>query len=69
MNAELSLNEILSQVRKLKKTEQVSLLKKITSILKNEEKSLRPAKLTEISGIGSSLWRDIDKYVDEESQW
>ena len=68
MNAELNLNKILTQVMKLKKAEQVTLLKKITSILKSEEKP-SPVKLSEISGVGSFLWRDIDKYVDEERQW
>ena len=69
MNAELNLNEIITQVRKLKKAQQVTLLKKITSILKSEEKPSAPVKLSEISGVGSSLWRDIDKYLDEERQW
>lgn len=69
MNAELNLNEILTQVRKLKKAEQVTLLKKISSILKSKEKPSSPVKLSEISGVGSSLWRDIDKYLDEERQW
>ena len=69
MNAELNLNEIITQVRKLKKAQQVTLLKKITSILKSEEKPSAPVKLSEISGVGSSLWRDIDKYIDEERQW
>jgi len=69
MNAELNLNEIITQVRKLKKAQQVTLLKKITSILKSKEKPSAPVKLSEISGVGSSLWRDIDKYIDEERQW
>jgi hypothetical protein len=71
MNTELTLNKILSQVQKLDKAEQASLLKKIASMLKNEEKSSSPVKLIEISGLGSSIWQgvDIDKYIDEERQW
>lgn len=70
MNAELNLNEILSHVKKLNKLEQATLLKKITSMLK-KEKSNQPVKLAEISGLGSSLWHDIniDEYVDGERQW
>lgn len=71
MNAELSLKEILSQVKKLNKPEQQTLLKKIASMLQMEEKSNKPARLSEISGLGSSLWHnvDIDQYVDSERQW
>jgi hypothetical protein len=71
MNAELNLDKILSQVSKLKKTEQVTLLKKIASMLQGEEKPGKPVKLSEISGMGSSLWHNvnIDKYIDGERQW
>lgn len=71
MNVELSLKEILSQVKKLDKPEQMNLLKKITSMLKKQEKSNKPVKLSEISGLGSSLWHgvNIDRYVDNERQW
>jgi len=55
MNAELNLNEILSQVKKLNKLDQVTLLKKITSMLK-KDKSNQPVKLSEISGLGASVW-------------
>ena len=70
MNAELNLNEILSQVKKLNKLDQVALLKKITSMLK-KDKSKQPVKLSDISGLGSSIWHDIniDEYVDGERQW
>jgi hypothetical protein len=70
MNAELNLNEILLHVKKLNKLDQVALLKKITSMLK-KDKSNQPVKLSEISGLGSSVWQDIniDEYVDGERQW
>jgi len=71
MNAELSLKEILSQVKKLNKPEKVTLLKKITLMLTREEKAGKSTKLSEISGLGSSLWHNvnIDHYVDNERQW
>jgi hypothetical protein len=71
MNAELTLNEILSQVQKLNKVEQSTLLKRITSMIKKQEKAATPVKLKEISGLGSSVWKDvdIDKYVADERQW
>jgi hypothetical protein len=71
MNAELGLNEILSQVKKLNKVEQITLLQKIALLITKEKKSSKSARLTEISGLGSSLWNgvDIDKYIDDERQW
>jgi hypothetical protein len=69
MNAELNLNSILSQVKKLNKTEKITLLQKISLLIKNETIS-KPVSLTDISGVGSSVWKDIDidKYIDKERQ-
>jgi hypothetical protein len=65
------LDDILSQVNKLNHKEQAILLKKITAIIKKDEPASKPAQLTQLSGLGSSLWQgvDIDKYVDDERQW
>jgi hypothetical protein len=71
MNAELNLKEILSQVKKLDKPAQMTLLKRIKSMLQKQDLSNKPVALSEISGLGSSVWRDvnIDQYVDSERQW
>lgn len=71
MNAELSLMEILSQVQKLNKVEQTTLLKKISAMVKKNETTTPPIKLTQLAGLGASTWKnvDIDKYVDDERQW
>ena len=71
MDAELKLNKILLQVQKLNKFEQAALLKKISSLISGNKQSQKPVRLIEISGLGSSLWHNIDinKYVDEERQW
>ena len=70
MNAELKLNEILSQIKKLDKPDQATLLKEIAAMIQKGSTN-PPAKLSKISGLGSSLWRDvnIDEYVDSERQW
>ncbi len=70
MNAELNLKEILSQIKRLDRPDQATLLKKIAAMLR-KDKSNQLAKLSEIAGLGSSLWRDvnIDEYVDSERQW
>jgi hypothetical protein len=71
MDAELKLNKILAQVQKLNKFEQAALLKRISSLLNGNKQPPKPPSLIEISGLGSSLWHDVDinKYVDEERQW
>jgi len=71
MNAELSLTEILSQVQKLNKVEQTTLLKKISAMVKKSETATPPIKLKQLAGLGASTWKnvDIDKYVDDERQW
>lgn len=71
MDAELKLNKILTQVQKLNKFEQAALLKRISSLLNGNKQPLKPPRLIEISGLGSSLWHDVDinKYLDEERQW
>jgi hypothetical protein len=71
MNAELNIDEILTQVKKLNKVEQTTLLKKITSMLKKDAKSTKSMKLSDLSGLGASIWHnvDIDKYVENERQW
>jgi hypothetical protein len=70
MNAELNLNEILSQIKKLNKPDQATLLKKIAAMIQKGTTS-PSAKLSEISGLGSSVWHNvnIDEYVDSERQW
>ncbi|MBC7401017.1 MAG: hypothetical protein H7289_13835 [Mucilaginibacter sp.] len=71
MDAELSLKEIISQVKKLNKGEKITLLQRITLLISKEEKSTKTVKLSDISGLGSSLWHNInvDEYVDSEREW
>jgi ribosomal protein L18E len=71
MNANLNLSEILSQVKKLNKLEQATLLKKIASMIQGKNESNKAVKISEISGLGAPLWGDvnIDAYVDGERQW
>jgi len=66
-----NLNAILLQVDKLDKAEQAILLKRITKMITKNSSSLGSISLTQLSGLGSSIWRglDIDKYIDDERQW
>lgn len=72
MAATLNINNILSQVAKLDKEDQLSLLQRIVPLLKRSAKTAgSPLPLSSISGIGSEIWKDIniDNYIDHERRW
>jgi hypothetical protein len=71
MNADLNINEILLQVERLAKEDQLSLLEKLALMIRKSERKEKQTKLSSLSGVGSSLWSntDIDDYVDQERQW
>ncbi len=68
---ELTVDNIFSQIKKLKQSDQVSLSQKIASLLKGEKKKSESVKLTDISGLGSHIWTNlnIDDYIEKERQW
>lgn len=72
MSETLNINDILSRVKKMDKTQQNSLLQKLKLLLENTESNKDVShRLTSLTGLGSDLWKnlDIDKYVEEERQW
>ena len=73
MATPLNINEILTQVKKLDKEDQLTLLQRMASLLKRgETKRTESTLLSSISGIGSDIWKDvknINGYIDEERQW
>ena len=72
MSETLNINDILSRLKKMDKTQQNSFLQKLTLLLKNSESNKDVShRLTSLTGLGSDLWKnlDIDKYVEEERQW
>lgn len=73
MAASLNINDILSQVEQLDKKDQLTLLQRITSLLKQTEATKATSmRLTSLSGLGSEIWKsinDIDHYIDKEREW
>ncbi|MEP7109666.1 MAG: hypothetical protein ABI760_16850 [Ferruginibacter sp.] len=71
MPATLNLHKILSKVKDLDKEEQFNLLEKLVALIRKNETTSSPAKLSKISGIGSKVWKktNIDDYIDQERQW
>jgi len=70
MAATLKINEILSQVKKLEKEDQLNLLQRMVLLLKKTEETQKP-RLASRSGLGSEVWKDTDivGYVDGEREW
>lgn len=71
MNADLNIHEILRQVERLEKEDQLSLLEKLALMIRKSEHKEKQTKLSSISGVGSSIWSktNIDEYVDQERHW
>ncbi len=71
MNAELNMNDILLHVKQMDRSEQLSLVDKIVSLIRKSDSELPKTKLSSITGVGSSIWAktDIDKFIEEEREW
>lgn len=73
MATSLNINDILSQVKKLDKEEQLNLLERIVLLLKKTEANNKSSlRLKALSGLGSEIWKstnEIDNYIDRERQW
>lgn len=73
MAASVNINEILSQVKRLDKQDQLTLLQQLALILKRSEVTeTATTRLSVLSGMGSEIWKskdDIDQYIDAERQW
>ena len=72
MEALYTVNDILSQVKKLDKEDQYNLLQKLAVLLKKKDANVCALSLISLSGLGSEIWKsknDIDNYIDEQRQW
>ncbi len=71
MSATLNIHDILSRVQELKKEEQLTLLEKLTALIRKDETTNNVSKLSKLSGIGSKIWNNtnVDEYIDQERQW
>ena len=71
MSVTVTIQSILSKVKELDKEEQLTLLEKLAAVIRKNEVSTTPTKLSNISGVGSEIWRgiNIDDYIDQERQW
>lgn len=70
MSTAINIHDILSKVSKLDKEEQVTLLEMLVALIRKDD-STKFVKLSDISGIGSNVWKqtNIDEYIVNERQW
>lgn len=72
LSASVNINNIISQVKKLDKEDQLNLMQRLVLILKKQEASKdSPVHLSSLSGLGNEIWQkiDIDNYIEDERQW
>ena len=73
MAASITIQHIITQVKQLDSQQQLTLLKRLASLLKRAESTTAPPKkLTSLSSLGGEIWKgveDIDRYIDEERRW
>jgi hypothetical protein len=72
MDTSIQVRNILSRTRKLGYEAKLYLVEKLIQQLKSStDKKSQPRRLSELTGLGSEIWKDvdIDKYVQEERQW
>jgi hypothetical protein len=71
MSAILNVQDILTQIKRLDKSEQFSLLERLVSLVRKSDEPSNAIKLSSISGLGSEVWQNtnIDQYIEQERQW
>ena len=71
MPATLNIHDILSIIKKLDKEDQLTLLERLVALIRKNDTTNPPVKLSKISGIGLKVWKktNISEYIDQERQW
>ena len=68
-----NIDNIIFEVKKLDKKDQINLLKRLLELVKKTEVPDKGAlvNLTSLSGLGSDIWKntDIDSYIENERRW
>ncbi len=71
METSIQINKIIDQITIFDNTSKIYLIEKILKTIQihTDEKTI--SKLTELNGLGSNIWKNIDveKYIEKERQW
>ena len=70
MNESIRIDQIIYQIERLDYDSKLNLLERLVVLLKNKEQ-VHSTRLTELNGLGSEVWKDIEieQYLSSERQW
>lgn len=69
---EANYNQVVSEIKSLKLSDQLRLLEQMTAIIRQKVSADRPRSILELKGKGKDIWKGVDvtSYLDEErSSW
>ena len=72
MNSSIRINSIINQISSLDYNSKIQVVEKILTMIKSKEKKhVAKIKLTDLKGLGSDIWNNIniDEYIAGERQW
>lgn len=72
MAISIDINDIISQVKKMDKKDQVNLLDRILLLVQKPELKAKESQgLSSLSNFKNHTWTnvDIEKYIEDERQW
>ncbi|MGM0619885.1 MAG: hypothetical protein ACQETJ_02485 [Bacteroidota bacterium] len=72
MDVSIKIDQIVKQVSSLDYNSKIQVAEKIISLLKApEKKDNQPNKLTDLKGLGTEVWENIDvnDYLQNERSW
>jgi hypothetical protein len=56
----IEVNNVVNQLARLKKSQRIAVLKKLVHLIDKPEPSKKSPKLTDLAGLGSEIWKDVD---------
>lgn len=72
MSTSLNKHELLIEVKKLSKEDQLAFFQKFQQHFEKISNPQKPSfQLTSLAGLGSEIWKDTDinQYLEDERQW
>ena len=72
MDSTLNINKIVKEIEKLEYNDKINIMSKIVNLLKREEKTHQVSSVTQLKGLGKTVWRktNTDSYISiERESW
>ena len=70
MDHTININQIINEIEKLDYNDKITIMSRIVSLLKHEEKSSQTYSITQLKGLGKNVWgkTNIATYIDSERE-